>query len=298
MVHKFIESNFAPIVVLGLILGLFLPQLASFHFLISYLLASIIFLTSLKVDFKVFFNYLKDYRFFGPRLFLIKIIFPLIVFYIVSLFSPELALGGLLIVAMPSAVSNIVISNLFKANNELTLSFTVGSHILSVLSLPLLVFIASGESVSFDYVSLGMSLAQVVLLPLLLSIIVKRYFWKKVAPYTKYSSAIAVFAIFAIVLIIASINRESFFEFHTFLNSIFFALVLVVLLFVVGLFLGKNRPNKLALSISAFRINASLALYLSNEFFPKEVVLVIISLQLIFDTTTAVLQWISDRYIK
>ncbi len=268
-----------------------MPSLASFEFSIPLLLAAIIFIASFKVDLKVFLRYLSDIRFFGSRFLLIKLVFPLIVFFIVSFLSPELALGGLLLVATPTGMSNIVLSDLFKGNNELSLSFTVASHMLSFIYIPLLVFIATQEAVSFDYVPLFISLIQIVLIPVSLSFIVKNYLWHKLERHSKYFSALTVIVVFMVVAVIISVNRQLFFEFQSFLGTIVFVLILFLLLMFSGFLMSKNKKDRIAFSLSAFHVNGVLGLYLANAFFSHEVVLVMVSAQLVLDALIAFFKW-------
>jgi len=64
-----------------------------------------------------------------------------------------------------------------------------------------------------------------------------------------------------------------------------------------GLMLGTKREDKISISLSAFHLNATLGLYLATEFFSKEVVLVLISLQLVLDATIAFFRWFTSKYI-
>jgi bile acid:Na+ symporter, BASS family len=298
MVHKLIEENFAPIIIFGIISGLIFSEFALFEFIVPFLLAFTIFIASLKVDFNLFFNYLKDIRFFGSRFVLIKLIFPLIVFFSMNFISPELALGGLLLIATPSGMSNIVLSDIMKGNNELTLAFTIASHMLSFVYIPLLVLIATQELVSFDYFSLFFSLVLIVLIPLILAFIVKKFLWKKISIASNYFSALMVFLIFLIVLIIISSNRISFFSVFSFLNSALFVLILLFLLMFSGLLMANNRKDKIAFSLSAFHVNGVLGLFIATQFFSQGVVLVMISLQLFVDSLIAFFKWFSSKYIK
>jgi BASS family bile acid:Na+ symporter len=297
MVHRFVESHFAPIIVLGILLGLALPILATLEFSISLLLALIILIASFKVDFKVFFEYLKDLRYFGSRFVLIKLILPLVVFFAVSTFSPDLALGGLLLVATPTGMSNIVLSDIFKGNNELSLSFSVISHILSFIYIPALVFIATKEVISFDYLSLFITLIQIVLIPVFLSFLIKSFFWDRLKGHSKYFSASTILLVAFVVAVIVSVNRDSFLEFYSFLDTIVFVLALLIFLMFFGLFLSRDRKDKIAFSLSAFHINGILGLYIASAFFSKEVVLVMVSVQLVLDTLIAFFKVFVERYV-
>ncbi|MBU0591670.1 bile acid:sodium symporter [Candidatus Micrarchaeota archaeon] len=298
MLYKSIEANFVLILVIAIIAGVVFPQLAALQNAIHLLLAFIIFLSSFKVDINIIFNYIKDLRFFGSRFILIKFIMPLAVFYTISLFSLELALGSLLLVATPSGLSNVVLSDIFKGNNELSLAFTITSHLLSVITIPLLVFITIRESISFDYISLLISLVEIVLIPLILCCLVKKFFWHKLEPYSKYSSAISIIFIFIVVSGIVSINRGSFLEFQNFITTIIFVILLLLTMMFLGFFLGNNKKDKLAISLSSYHINAVLGLYIASTFFSKGVVVVLISAVLSLDILLVVFTWVTGHYIQ
>ncbi|MFH1588834.1 MAG: bile acid:sodium symporter [Candidatus Diapherotrites archaeon] len=298
MVHKLIETHFAPLIVFAIVLGIFFPFFSSFEYLVLFLLAVVIFIASLKVDFELFFHYLKNFKYLGSRFVLIKLIFPLIVFFVLSFFSPEFALGGLLLVAVPSGMLNVVLSDILKGNNELSLAFTVLSHLLSFIYIPLLVFIAIQETVSFDYVSLSLTLIQLVLIPVVLAFLVKKFFWNKLEKHSKYFSALVILFIFLIVAIIVSVNRNSFLQFQSFIPIIIFVVLLMFLLMLSGLFLANNRKDKIAFSLSAFHINGALGLFLANAYFSQEVILVMVSVQLVVDVFIAFFKWFSDKFIS
>jgi BASS family bile acid:Na+ symporter len=211
--------------------------------------------------------------------------------------SPELALGGLLLVALPAGMSNVVWSDLFNGNKELSLAFTVSSHLLSFIYIPLLILIATREFVSFDYVSLSFTLIQIILIPVLLAFLVKKFFWNKIEVHSKYFSALAVLVMFCFVAIIISVNRDSFAELYSFVHSFVFVLILMLLLLFSGLFLANNKKDKIAFSLSAFHVNMALGLFIANAYFSHEVILILVSGELLIDVLTLFLKYFSDKFI-
>jgi len=119
-----------------------------------------------------------------------------LLFLLSLFFSKDLALGALILIATPSGLSSVVISDLVKGNNELSLAFTIVSHVLSSIYVPLIIFIATQELVSFDYIGLFLSLFQIVFIPIVLSFLIKMRFSKRIQSYSKHFSAITVILIF------------------------------------------------------------------------------------------------------
>jgi BASS family bile acid:Na+ symporter len=298
MIRRCAELGFVPAIVLGLLLGILVPGAESLIPLIPFLLASIIFLASFRVDFSILARYLGDLRYFGVRLLLVKLALPLLIFYLLSFISPELALGGLLLSALPSGLINVALSDVLKGNNELALAFTVASHLLSLISIPALVFIATRETVSMDYAALFMSLLQIVLIPILLATAIKRYLWKKLEHASTYFGVPTVFLVFSVVFIIVSDNRGSFLEVLTFINAVVFVLFLIVGLMAFGLLLSRDRRDRISLSLSTFHKNNGLALYLASAFFSQDIVILTIAMMLIISPSLAFFTWAVPRFLK
>jgi len=94
MISKFVEDNFSFIIISAVLLGLAFPVFAGFGFIVPFLIAIIVFLAGFKVDISRFFGYVTDLKFFGSRFVLIKIVAPLVAFFIISFFFQRFGAWG------------------------------------------------------------------------------------------------------------------------------------------------------------------------------------------------------------
>lgn len=90
-------------------------------------------------------------------------------------FSPEIAVGFLLLGACPGGTASNVIAYLARADVALSVSLTTVSTMLAPLLTPLIVWALAGQWMSIEVGGLFLSIAQIVLLPVMLGIIAQRY---------------------------------------------------------------------------------------------------------------------------
>lgn len=296
---KLFEKYFVIVFLLAIVIGFYFPKLGAFSFITPFMFALAIFLASLKVDFKLFIKHLKDYKYFVKKFFIIKIIAPLLVFFITSLVAPQFALAGLLIIALPSGMSNIIFSDIFKGNNALTLLFTVSTHLLSPIMIPLLVFLVSFQTIGFDYIGMFFSLAEIVLAPVILAYLVKKKFEAGVGKFEGHLSGINILLIAGIVVIIIAQNSGKLTDFYSFLWQLGYAAIIFFALSLFGFFVAgkESRENKIAISLSTYHTNTILGLFIASTYFSLEVVSVIIAAEFVITGYQAVYKMLLDKNI-
>lgn len=284
---------------LAIAIGFSFPKLGAFSFITPFMFALAIFLASLKVDFRLFIKHLKDYKYFVKKFFIIKIIAPLLVFFITSLVAPQFALAGLLIIALPSGMSNIIFSDIFKGNNALTLLFTVSTHLLSPIMIPFLVFLVSFQTIGFDYIGMFFSLTGIVLAPVILAYLVKKKFEANVGKFAGHLSGINILLIAGIVVIIIAQNSGKLTDFYSFLWQLGYAAIVYFILSLFGFFVARkeSRENKIAISLSTYHTNTILGLFIASTYFSLEVVSVIIAAEFVADGYQAVYKMLLDKNI-
>ncbi|MFH1240068.1 MAG: bile acid:sodium symporter [Candidatus Diapherotrites archaeon] len=296
---KLIENNFIPILLSGLIIGYLFPQFGNFAFASSFMLAVAIFLSSLKVDFNIFFEHLKDLKYIGKKFIVLKLIAPLLVFFASLFIVPEFALGGLLIVATPSGISNIILSDIFKGNNALALLFTIITHMLSPLLIPVLVFIAVSQTVAFDYFGLFSSLILMVVLPVIVAYLISRRFPEKVEKIKHTLSGTNIVLIWAIIIVVIGQNANNIGDLSDFIIPVIYVFAIMLVMTAIALTLARkeSKENKIAIGLSGFHANAILGLIIATTYFPFEVVSVMIAYQIVLDPYFAVYKKIVDVFI-
>ncbi|MCQ2258383.1 MAG: bile acid:sodium symporter family protein [Bacteroidaceae bacterium] len=138
------------------------------------------------------------------------IIMPLMAWMLAEAFRlpPELALGVMLVGCCPGGTSSNVITYLAGGDLSLSIGMTSVSTILAPFVTPLLIWLFAGTYVDVDMMSMFMSIIQVIILPICVGLIVKK-FVRIPQPFLKYDlPAISTIAITLIVGAVVSANAS------------------------------------------------------------------------------------------
>jgi len=132
------------------------------------------------------------------------LLMPLIAWALVRLFSlpAELAVGVLLVGCCPGGTSSNVISYLAGGDVALSVGMTTVSTLLAPVVTPLVMKLLAGAVVPVDFFAMFLSILEVVILPVVLGLLVKRFlpaFSAKVLP------ALPAFSTVVILLIVVSV---------------------------------------------------------------------------------------------
>ncbi len=208
------------------------------------------------------------------------IVLPLITFLLVILIKPHpsLALGMMLVAACPGGNISNFMTAMAKGNAALSVSLTAVSSLAAVVMTPLNLALWGSlyeptalllKSVSLDFWSLLKTISLLLLLPITLGMLVRR--WKptladRLHPILHYTSII-IFA--AIVLMAFTANFDLFLQYiHrvVFLVLIHNAIALISG-YQIGNFLRLSEPNRRSLAIETGIQNSGLGLILIFSFF-------------------------------
>jgi bile acid:Na+ symporter, BASS family len=232
---SFVGNTFAVWVLLFAFLSFFLPS--GFTWIAPYivpLLGIIMFgmgLTLSANDFKEVFRRPKDVAIGVGAQF---IIMPLLAFALATLLpvSPEVAVGVILVGCCPGGTSSNVMTYLSKGDTALSVSITAVSTILAPILTPLLVLLFASKWLAVSAGDLFLSIVKIVLVPIVLGLLVKYLFSKKVEASVKALPLVSVVAIVAIVAAVVSVNQQKIAE----TGAVIFAIV--VLHNCIGYLLG------------------------------------------------------------
>jgi bile acid:Na+ symporter, BASS family len=223
---SFVGNTFAVWVLLFAFLSFFIPS--GFTWIAPYivpLLGIIMFgmgLTLSANDFKEVFRRPKDVAIGVGAQF---VIMPLLAFALATLLpvSPEVAVGVILVGCCPGGTSSNVMTYLSKGDTALSVSITAVSTILAPILTPLLVLLFASKWLSVSAGDLFVSIVKIVLVPIILGLVVKYLFGKKVEAGVKALPLVSVAAIVAIVAAVVSVNQEKIAE----TGAIIFAIVVL-----------------------------------------------------------------------
>ena len=198
-------------------------------------------------------------------------VMPLLAFLLAKVFrlEPALAIGVVLVGCCPGGTASNVITFLAKGDLALSVGMTAISTLLAPVLTPLLVWLLAGETVDVDVVGMLLSILWVVILPIALGLVVKRFWPRTTERATAYMPALSTLAICQIVLIVIAANA------HKLLAGGWLILVVVVLHNVCGLAAGyligsllRLAPAKRrAISIEVGMQNSGLASSLATLHF-------------------------------
>lgn len=209
-ISSFIAKYMAALVLAAAVVALFVP--ASFSWVktssINYLLGVVMFGMGLSLnpnDFKVVFSRPKDV---GIGCLAQFCIMPVLALAIARLFglSNELAVGLVLVGCCPGGTASNVITYLAKGDLALSVGMTCVSTILAPLLTPLLTWLLVGANVNVDILSMFWSIVKVIILPISLGLIIKRFFAEATMAVTNYLPAVSSVVIVLIVGSVVSAN--------------------------------------------------------------------------------------------
>ena len=270
---KFVSDYMGVLVLLSALAALLFPGTIG-HLkprLINPLLGVIMFgmgLTLKAEDFKVVFSRPKDVLVGCLAQFTVM---PLLAFALTKVFrlEPALAIGVILVGCCPGGTASNVITYLAKGDLALSVGMTAVSTLLAPVLTPLLVWLLAGETVDVDVVGMLLSILWVVILPIALGLLVKRFWPRTTEQASAYLPALSTLAICVIVLIVIAANA------HKLLDGGLVILLVVVLHnvcglgagYLIGTLLRLTPAKRRAISVEVGMQNSGLASSLATLHF-------------------------------
>ena len=199
------------------------------------------------------------------------IIMPVLAFLLVTLFQlpTELAVGVILVGACPGGTSSNVMTYLAKGDVALSVGMTACTTIMAPFVTPALVLLLAGQTVDVSYVSMLVSIVQVVLVPIALGFVINYFFSKFAQAFGKALPLISVVAICLIIMAVVSANAAK-------LMTTGLIVIAVVMLhnvcgyalgYLAGRMLGLTKEQMRTLSIEVGMQNSGLATSLATMHF-------------------------------
>ena len=270
---QFVSDYMGVLVLLSALAALLFPETLG-HLkprLINPLLGVIMFgmgLTLQAEDFKVVFSRPRDVLVGCLAQFTVM---PLLAFALTKVFrlEPALAIGVILVGCCPGGTASNVITYLSKGDLALSVGMTAVSTLLAPVLTPLLVWLLAGETVDVDVVGMLLSILWVVILPIALGLLVKRFWPRTTEQASAYLPALSTLAICLIVLIVIAANA------HKLLDGGLVILLVVMLHnvcglgagYLIGTLLRLTPAKRRAISVEVGMQNSGLASSLATLHF-------------------------------
>jgi BASS family bile acid:Na+ symporter len=208
----------------------------------------LMFFSFLNINFKKISQNLHHIKKPSITLAIIHILSPLIILTLKPYLDPQIFLGLIIVTIIPSGVSVVFLSSLFKGNPNTALVITFFSNILSPITIPALLYIFTKLIININYLSIALTIVKLILIPLLLAMLFNQLkFTKKLAKNANTISTLILF-----VLIIGIISPVQYLIIHD-LKLTFMLIAIVIGLttinFFAGYSLGKTREEKVTYGI-------------------------------------------------
>lgn len=199
------------------------------------------------------------------------IIMPLVAFVIAKLLNlpAELAAGLVLLGCVPGGTASNVMVYLAKGNVPLSIAMTSVSTLLAPIMTPLLLLMLAGQWMPVDAVAMFMSIVQVIIVPIVLGLAIKKFFPVAVEKSLTVLPLISVAAIITIVAAVVSGNSATIAASGL---LIFTAVMLhngfgLLLGYFSGKVLGQDEVNRRAIAIEVGMQNSGLGVALATAHF-------------------------------
>ncbi len=243
---------------------------------VNYLLGVVMFgmgLTLKAEDFKIVFSRPKEVIIGFLAQFALM---PLIAYVLIKVFAlnPELAVGVILVGTCPGGTASNVITYMAKGDVALSVGMTIVSTIFAPFLTPLFTQIYIGEMVDVNILDMFFSIVKVVLIPIILGLLVNKFFGNFTQKIVKLLPAVSTLAIAVIVAAVVSASSEKLLNA---LNTSALIIVVVILHnlcgfaagYAVGKLLKLQDPKCRALSIEVGMQNSGLAAGLAAAHFAQ-----------------------------
>ncbi len=174
-IQKGIVDDMAVLVAAAGVIGAFVPSAFAWAgSYVSWLLGLVMFGMGMTLSAADFRRVLARPRYVAVGVFAQFLIMPLVAYVLVRAFRlpPELAVGVILLGTCPGGTASNVISYLAHGDVALSVSMTMTTTLLAPVVTPALTYLLAGATIEVSFVSMMGSIAEMVLLPVLLGLLV------------------------------------------------------------------------------------------------------------------------------
>ena len=287
-VSLFIEKYFWLFLFAGILLGLWNPVPFDIHPLFpKLLLGMMLFLVFLKIDALAILENIRNYKLMIYVASVYMLVIPVLFFLTVNIFDTELAIGILLLTAMPAGVSSPALTDIAKGNASLSMSLALVSQLSAPFTVPLLFWLIDIKDLSIDKLLLFKDIAILIFLPMIISQIVKRYIPLTIKKNQHLYTSLNVLLLFSFVYIAISSQRNVILDNPVALIWKIAVLYLVfILLHIIGYLIcfRENKENRIAVAIGAAYMNNGMAIVLAASYFKPEILVLMVLSELPWNT--------------
>lgn len=290
-VSAFIERYFWLLLLGGIGLGLWNPvPFIAPSFVTKTILGMMLFFVFLKIDPLDVLEHIKNYRMMIYLTFVYMIILPLVFYISLKYIDKDLAIGVLLLTAMPAGLSSPALADIAGGNSSLSMSLVIITQIIAPFTVPFIFWMIKINGMDINELMLLRDIALLVFVPMLISQVVKKSFPATVAR-TRHlftSANVLVMAIFVYV-VIASQRNVILDNLNGLLWKIAVLYLVFILLHAAGymIYPRESKKNRLSVSISFAYMNNGMAIVLAASYFKPEILVLMVLSELPWNTLLA-----------
>jgi len=205
------------------------------------------------------------------------IILPIIAFIIVKIWpiSPELAIGVMVIAAVPGGVTSNLLTSFAKGDVALSISLTAIISLLCVITIPLVVLtsvrLLSDSNITQDIslFSMARDMFLIVTVPVILGMLVRRFisgFALKFEPIAKKISIVLFVLVLLGAIAAEKENVISYFA-QAGLITLVLNVVMMIIAYYVAQFFASGTAQKKCITIECGLQNGTLAIFVATSIF-------------------------------
>ena len=198
-------------------------------------------------------------------------IMPLVAYLLTQAFSlpPDLAVGVILVGACPGGTASNVITYLAKGDVALSVTMTMATTLLAPFITPFLTLLLAGEEIAVNAPAMMLSIAEMVLLPVLLGAALNHFFRRRVAYALTVLPLISALLVALLVGVVVSMSAPRLTEVGA---LVALAVVLhngfgLVLGYALAGLLGLSAAKRRAIGIEVGMQNSGMAASLALLYF-------------------------------
>jgi BASS family bile acid:Na+ symporter len=217
-------------------------------------------------------------------------IIPLLFFFSINIFNHELAIGILLLTAMPAGVSTPALTDIAKGNVSLSMSLAIVSQMIAPFTVPFLFWMIDFSGHSIDKLLMLKDMAIIVFLPMIIAQVIKKYFPIAIKKTQHLFTSCNVLLLFTFVYFAISSQRNSILENP---SGMVWKIAVLYLVFIILHIIGylicfkQNKENRIAVAIGAAYMNNGMAIVLAASYFKPEILVLMVLSELPWNTLLA-----------
>ncbi|MGB9694867.1 MAG: bile acid:sodium symporter family protein [Caldisericaceae bacterium] len=302
-VVNFIENNVSLVLSLGVPLGLIFPYFSFVKNYMTYLLMFVLFVTFLKMDIGDIFKHFKKPVIIGYIVLIDLIVSPIIVFFgfKVLKFDSTYLSAFLLFAALPAGVASAAMTDLTKGDTPLAILITILTHFIAPITIPLLFYVLLRKVVNLDYLSVSITMAKLIFIPLAVALVFKKASPKISRLIGDQSKILTVIPLLLIGVTVTSVNYN--FIIHNPWDTIKYILLAYPVYFffmISGYLTAVFLPLKERIAVSNTKTfnNVTIGMVLAMSFLDPKAALIITLAQIPWSTMIVPAEFLAKRSFK